>query len=76
MKNHILPHISFNDEEKDINSEIWTDINTFVQETTTKFILGKKPIEEFDSYVEELKKMGIEKVIGARQSAYDRYMSR
>ena len=76
MKNHILPHISFNDEEKDINSEIWTDINTFVQETTTKFILGKKTIEEFDSYVEELKKMGIEKVIGTRQSAYDRYMSR
>lgn len=76
MKNHILPHISLNDEENEINSEIWADINTFVQETTTKFILGKKPIEEFDSYVDELKKMGIEKVIGTRQSAYDRYMSR
>ena len=76
MRNHILPHISMNDEENEINSEIWADINTFVQETTTKFILGKKPIDEFDSYVEELKKMGIDKVIAIRQSAYDRYMAR
>ena len=41
-----------------------------------KFILGKKPIGEFDSYVEELKKIGIEKVIETRQSAYDRYIAR
>lgn len=76
MRNHILPHISMNDEENEINSEIWADIDTFVKETTTKFILGKKPIEEFDSYVESLKQMGIEKLIEIRQSAYDRYMAR
>ena len=76
MRDHILPHISMNAEENEINSEIWADINTYVQEATTNFILGKKPIEEFDSYVESLKQMGIEKVISIRQSAYDRYKAR
>jgi putative aldouronate transport system substrate-binding protein len=76
MRNHIIPHISFNQEENEINSDIWTDIDTYVQETTTKFIIGKKPIDEFDDYVQSLKNMGIDKVVAARQSAYERYMSR
>lgn len=76
MKNHIIPHISFNQDENDIISDIWLDIDTYVQESTTAFILGRKSIDEFDDYVQTLKNMGIDKVIAARQSAYERYLSR
>ena len=76
MKNHILPHISFSDEENEINNEFWSDIKTYVQETTADFILGRKSLDEFDSFVATLKDMGIDEVISIRQSAYDRYMSR
>ena len=76
MKKHILPHISFNEEESDINGELWADIKTYVEETTTDFILGRKSLDEFDSFVRKLKEMGIDEVIKIRQSAYDRYMAR
>ena len=76
MKNHIIPHISFNQDENDIISDIWLDIDTYVQESTTAFILGRKSIDEFDDYVQTLKNMGIDKVIATRQSAYERYLSR
>ena len=76
MKEHILPHIALNEEEYAIMTEYWKKIDTYVRETTMDFITGKKSLDEFDGYVETLKNMGIEKVVAAKQSAYNRYVER
>ena len=46
-------------------------VTTFV----LKFIIGTESLDSWDTYVETVKSMGIDKVIEAEQSAYDRYMS-
>ena len=53
-------------------SEIMTEIETYVNEYFNKTIIGKSSIDEFDSFVEKLKSMGIERALEIRQAAYDR----
>ena len=43
---------------------------------TVKFIMGLEPLENLDSFVETLRSLGVDEVIAAYQTAYDRYMAR
>lgn len=61
--------------ELEIETQYMTDINTFVFEAVTNFITGVKPLDEFDSFVEAVKNMGIGEVEKVKQAQYDRYMS-
>jgi putative aldouronate transport system substrate-binding protein len=63
-------------DEADEHSRIYSDINTYMQQYLAEFITGSRPMEEWDSFVEELISMGIEDCIELKQDAYDRYMAR
>ena len=52
------------------------DINTYISEMTQKFITGEEPLTNFDNYIDQLQKMGIEDLIAAYQAAYDAYIAR
>lgn len=39
-----------------------SDIETYVKEMKTKFIVGERPIEEWDAFIGELEKMGLKDV--------------
>ena len=52
------------------------DIVALCQEYTAKFITGELPLSEIESFQEQIRTTGIEDCIEAKQSAYDRYMSR
>ena len=52
------------------------DINTYISEMTQKFITGEEPLTNFDNYIDQLQKMGIEDLIAAYQTAYDSYLAR
>ena len=52
------------------------DINTYITEMTQKFITGEEPLTNFDNYIDQLQKMGIEDLIAAYQAAYDGYLAR
>jgi len=54
----------------------YTDIETFVQECNVKFIMGQMSLDDYDSYRETLKSMGIDDCIALRQAALDRYYAR
>ena len=41
-----------------------------------KFILGNEPVDNFDKYVAQIKKFGIDKVIAIYQNAMERYKNR
>jgi putative aldouronate transport system substrate-binding protein len=53
------------------------DINTYVIEQIPRFIIGDLSVEDdWDAYIAEIEKMGIDKCLEHWQNAYDRYMAR
>ena len=45
----------------------------YVKQTTAEFLTGERDIDaEWDAYLAELKKMGIDTVVETLQGAYDR----
>lgn len=50
-----------------------SDIQTYVDEMSLKFIRGIEPLDEFDDYLKTLKEMGTDRLTEIIQDAYDRY---
>lgn len=73
---HVFPRVTLTPEESSEAAQIITDVNTYNSEMFMKFIMGVEPIENFDKYVAQLKKLGIDKYIQIQQAAYDRYQKR
>ncbi len=75
---HTLPYtyptlwLAYNEEEQRVIDEVRAACLTRTQEMFTKFILGQEPISKFDAFREELKEMGIDELLAAYESAYNR----
>ena len=76
MNEHILPNIYVLPEEADIDANIMANVKTYVDEMILKFITGAESIENFDKYVEQVNKFGLEESVKFRQNAYDRFAER
>ena len=63
-------------EETDELNRIMTDINTYREEMTYKFITGQEPLDNFDAFVEQIRSQGIEEAIQIKQDALNRYLAR
>ena len=63
-------------DESDSYTERAGDIVTLCQQYTAKFITGEMPLSEIPAFQEMIRSTGIDQCIEAKQSAYDRYMSR
>ena len=72
----IVPNTTMNTEESEEYQSIYADIKTLVEETTVGMIMGTIPVDNFDSYVEQLKAMNIDRAIEIQQAALDRYYER
>lgn len=59
-------------EEVDQIADILATLGTYRDEMSIAFITGNKPFSEWDSYVEELNKIGLEEYIEVTQVAFDR----
>ena len=71
----ILPALTLTSEENTRYSKILTDVDTYMKEMTNNFIMGAVSIDEqWDTYVDTLKGMGIDEAIAIQQAAYDRYI--
>lgn len=60
----------------DLNDEyaaLYADVSTFMSENTAKFIAGTQPLSEFDSYMDTLKSMGMDRLMEIIQQSYDAY---
>lgn len=49
-----------------------TSIDAYAYDTAVAFITGNKPLSEWDSYLQELEKMGLDEYLKVSQEAYDR----
>lgn len=72
----ILPSFSLSTEASEARNDIMSDINTYVDEMTLKFITGVASLDEFDAYMAQLKAMGIEEAVAITQAQYDAFMSK
>lgn len=73
---HMLPKICPTQEESGELSKIKNEMATYRSEMFMKFLMGVEPLENFDSYVEQMKKLGVDRAIEIEQAALDRYNSR
>ncbi len=71
-----LPPSSMTEEEVSEYNSIMTDIQTYVDEFKLKFILGTESLDNFPSFVENIRNMNIDRAIEIRQAEYDRYLER
>jgi len=73
---YIMPPVSANSDEAAELARIMNNIKTYSDEMESKFITGAISMSEFDAYVAQIKKFGIEKAIEIKQNCYDRYMTK
>jgi len=67
------PSVVYSLEEIDIVNEHISDLNTYVTETSANWIIYGGIEEEWDGYIKTLESNGMNEVVSAWQSAYDRY---
>lgn len=72
----LLPLVTPTDTESADTSKIMNDVQTYVQEMQYKFIMGQVPLSDFDKYIDQLKKMNIEKAVAMKQASLDRFYKR
>ncbi|MGL6173275.1 MAG: extracellular solute-binding protein [Cellulosilyticaceae bacterium] len=72
----VLPPLSRTADESKEYSKVSTEITTYVEEMTVKYITGVEPLESFDKYVEQLNKLGLQTAIDINQAALERYNQR
>lgn len=74
---YVIPPVSINTEDASEYATIMSDINTYVDEMITKYIMGVEPLSTFDSdYIPALNNMNINRAVEILQAALDEFNSR
>lgn len=68
--------LPFNDSEAETQAQLGTTIKTYVDEQFSKFLLGQRPMSEWDAYVQEVKKLGVDELIKMYENTYKRVTSK
>lgn len=72
----VLPAFQMSMEASTERSKIMRDITTYIDEMTLKFITGAEPLENFDAYLEQLDKMGMQDAIDITASEYEVFLTK
>lgn len=73
---YFLPKIAIAQADLAEYSSLKSDISTYVNEMTVKFIRGTESLDHYDAYLENLKAMGVDRLIEIIQTATDEYYAR
>lgn len=71
-----LPMITPTPEESAEIAKIDSELGTYLDEMTLKFIMGTAPMSDYGKFVEQIKKLNAEKAIQLKQAALDRFNKR
>ncbi len=71
-----MPSLSLLSDETAEFSEIYDALSEYIDNAVDEFILGIRPISDYDTFIDELKGMGAERMIQIQQNAYNRYLKR
>lgn len=72
----LLEKLTMTEEESIAFYSKYTDIQTLVEENTVQFIIGSKPMEDYDSFLVQLSQYGGEECIQYKQNALNRFQAR
>ena len=67
--------IVFSDEETEELNNLRTDMTTYFSENYISFLTGVKPLSEWDSFVQDMKSFGMDKLLEIYQKEYDAYIA-
>lgn len=70
------PTVAFTEEVKTKLSTLETSMNTYFDENLIAFIEGKRSMDTWDKFVEEMKTKGLEEVLGYYNEAYSAYKAK
>lgn len=68
-----FPNVYLTNEEQTEASALLSDLDTYVQQMEAKFVTGQESLSNWDKYVEQIKKMGGDRIAELYQAAYDRW---
>ena len=71
-----LPPITPTYEESTELANILNNINTYVDENSTKFIMGLQSYDYYDKFLNDIKNMNVDRAIQIYEAAYERYLIR
>lgn len=71
-----VPKILCTSDEASEMAEITNNVNTYRDNMILKFITGIESFDNYDTFIEQMKKFGVERAIEIQQSAYKRYQER
>lgn len=71
-----IPNITATSDESKELSTIMNEINTYRDEMTIKFILGNESLDNFDSYVQTIQGLGLDRALEIQNAALARYQKR
>ncbi len=75
-ENRSFPTVSYTSEESQQLTAILADLETYVEQTSMKFIIGTESFDNWDNFVKTCSSMNVENAIQIQQAAVDRYNSR
>ena len=73
---HNLPFLTPTLQESQELAQIMNEINTYVEENVTKYILGTENLSSFDNFTATIRRMGIDRAIAIQNAAWDRFNRR
>ena len=71
-----MPQVTLTQDELSEYNRIMSDFTTFRDENIIAFIIGTRPLDQFDSIEAECRSKNIDKAIAMQQAAYDRFLKR
>ncbi|GAA0376892.1 extracellular solute-binding protein [Paenibacillus motobuensis] len=67
-----FPNVYLTNDEQSEASALFSDIDTYVKQMEARFVTGQEPLSNWNKYVDQLKKMGVDRYVELYQAAYDR----
>ena len=74
--NSMMPSVTFTMDESSEYSNIFNEIEKYRDTMTASLISGIEPLSKYDEFLENLKKLKLDRAIEIRQAAYDRFIKR
>lgn len=68
-----VPGLNYSVEDAQVRADIYKDVETYVYEGVTQFIMGQRDLETFDAFVSEIHAMDVEKAMAITQKYLDEH---
>jgi putative aldouronate transport system substrate-binding protein len=75
MQKEKFPNLFFNTKELEVIDRLKPDISDYINNTRARWLLNGNVEAEWEGFQKTLDKMGIQELLKAHQSAYDRYIA-